>query len=140
MSLAQLDRSASVGSRITWAVLLCAVAVGIVGMHGLVSGADFPESAGHHVTQAIDLAPEAAGSHAATQDAGPVGDEGPTHESGLLALCLMVLVPAVAVGLLLLARSRVGVRHLRRLPARAVLATDVAVPPPPFRRLTVLRI
>lgn len=137
MSLAELDRSASVGSRIAWVVLLCAVAVGIVGMHGLVSGADSSESAGHHVAQALDVTPEAAPLGAA-----PVGGEhsSPTHGSGLLALCLMVLVPAVAVGLLLLARSRVGVRHLRRLLARAVLATDIAVPPPPFRRLTVLRI
>ena len=141
MSLAPFDRSASVGSRVAWVVLLCAVAVGIVGMHGLVSSADSAESAGHHVTQAVDLAPEAAGSHAASPDAGPVGhEEPPTQESGLLALCLMVLVPAVAVGLLLLARSRGGVRRLRRLLVRVAVAADVAVPPPPFRRFTVLRI
>lgn len=161
MSLAAFDRSASVGSRITWVVLLCAVALGIVGMHGLVGGADSSQSAGHHLTQSIALAPvidlalEAATSHAAsadaatadaaspvagTHDTGPAEDDAPAHGAGLLALCLMVLAPAVTVALFLLARSRVGVRHVRRVLVRAGVAADVAVPKPPFRRLSVLRI
>lgn len=137
MSLARLDRSASVGSRLTWVVLLCAVAMGIVGMHGLVTGADSPEGAGHHAVQAVDLAPQAANA-----DSAPATDEvpSPAQETGLLALCLMVLVPAVAVGLWLQGRSRVRVRRPLRLMFRGVVARDVAVPLPPFRRLTVLRI
>lgn len=137
MSLARLDWSTSVRSRFAWAFLLCAVALGIVGMHGLVQGGDTAPSVGHHVSQTVDLV--------AAADAPDVpvisDDSSPRENPGLLTLCLMVLAPAVAVGLWLLVRSRLGGWQPPRVVVRAVVATNVAVPPPPlWRRATVLRI
>lgn len=137
MSLAELDRSASLGSRLGWVVLLCAVALGIVGMHGLVSSTDGPEPAGHHVAQAVDVAPVPASPGTAEA----ADDTSPAVQSGLLALCVMMLVPGAALALWLLVRSRAAGWRLRRVVVRTLLAADVATPPQPFwRQLTVLRI
>jgi hypothetical protein len=144
MSPVRLDRAAPPWARSSWVVLLCAVALGILGMHGLVSGAGGPEAGhGHHpapaiVTQADDAAPasESAGSPA-------VGDNDPhppAGDAGMLALCLMVLTPVVAVGLWLRAKSRAAGWRLRRLIVRAVTAAVDVPPHPPNRQLTVLRI
>lgn len=137
MSLARLDWSTSVRSRIVWSFLLCAVALGIVGMHGLTQGGETSQSIGHHVAQAVDMVPASA-----EPDSPAVSNDSiPSQDAGLLTLCLMVLSPAVAVGLWLLGTSRVGGWRPRRVLCRALVATDVAVPPPPlWRRATVLRI
>ena len=60
----------------------------------------------------------------------------------LLALCLMMLTPGLALGLWLLAiAARGGGWRLPRLVPWVVAALDVAGLPPPFeRQLTVLRI
>lgn len=121
-----------------WSFLLCAVAVGIVGMHGLTQGGDASQPMGHHVVQAVDMAPASA-----TPDSPVAGsDDSPRGEdAGLLTLCLMVLVPAVAVGLWLLVRSRVGGWRLRRVPALAIRVLELVVLPQPlWRQLSVLRI
>ena len=62
----------------------------------------------------------------ATPDSPTVSDDPSPGEGGLLTLCLMVLVPAVAVGLWLLVRSRVGGWRLRREPALAMRALGLA--------------
>lgn len=121
-----------------WSILLCAVALGIVGMHGLTQGGEASQPVGHHVVQAVDLDPASAtpDSPAAVSD-----DSSPGENAGLLTLCLMVMVPAVAVGLWLLVRSRVGGWRLRRAPVLAMRALELAVPPQPlWRQLSVLRI
>lgn len=136
MSLARLEWSTSVRSRIMWSFLLCAVALGIVGMHGLTPGGGASQSMGHHVAQAVDMVPAST-----TPDSPAVNDSSPSEHAGLLTLCLMVLIPVVAVGLLLLVGSRVGGWHLRRQPVLAMLASELAVPPRPlWRQLGVLRI
>lgn len=136
MSLARLDWSTSVRSRIVWSFLLCAVALGIVGMHGLTQGGGASQSMGHHVVQAVDMVPASA-----TPDSPAVNDSSPSEDAGLLTLCLMVLVPAVAAGLWLLVRSRVGGWRLRREPVLEMRALELAVPPQPlWRQLSVLRI
>jgi hypothetical protein len=137
MSLAHLDWSTSVRSRIVWSILLCAVALGIVGMHGLTQGGEASQPMGHHMVQVVDMAPAAttSGSPAVSDDSSPGAD------AGLLTLCLMVLVPAVAVGLWVLMRLRVGGWRLRRAPVLAMRALGLAVPPQPlWRQLSVLRI
>ena len=71
------------------------------------------------------------------------GDEAPpADDGGLLALCLMMLTPGLALGLWLLAiAARGGGWRLPRLVPWVVAALDVAGLPPPFeRQLTVLRI
>ena len=119
-----------------WSVLLCAVAVGIVGMHGLIQGGGASQSMGHHVVQAVDMVPAPA-----TPDSPAVNDSSPSEDAGLLTLCLMVLVPAVAAGLWLLVRSRVGGWRLRREPVLAIRALELAVPRQPlWRQWSVLRI
>jgi hypothetical protein len=105
-------------------------------MHGLAQGGHTAPAAGHHVAQAVDMVPAAA-----TPDSPAVNDSSPSEDAGLLTLCLMVLVPAVAVGLWLLVRSRVGGWRLRREPVLAMRALELAVPPQPlWRQLRVLRI
>jgi hypothetical protein len=111
--------------------------LGIVGMHGLAQGGHTAPAAGHHVAQAVDMVP------AASVAGDPVVSDEPSpgEHPGLLALCLMVLVPAVGVGLWLLGRSRVGGWRLRREPVLAMRALELAVPPQPlWRQLRVLRV
>lgn len=121
-----------------WSFLLCAVALGIVGMHGLIQGGDASQPMGHHVVQAVDMAPASAtlDSPAASPDDSPRGGS-----ASLLTLCLMVLLPAIAVGLWLLVRARVGGWRLLREPALVMRALELVVPPQPLsRQLSVLRI
>lgn len=134
MSLARLDWSASVRSRIVWSFLLCAVALGLVGMHGLSHGGASLQPAGHHVVQAVDVA-------LATPDVAVSDDAPPSEDAGPLALCLMMLVPAVAVGLWLHVGPRVSGwlprRGLRLAMRTSELAQSVQ---PVWRQLSVLRI
>jgi hypothetical protein len=121
-----------------WSFLLSAVALGIVGMHGLTQGGDASQPMGHHVVQAVDTvpAPVTPDSPAAVSDDSP-----PDESAGLSTLCLMVLVPAVAVGLWMLVSSRVGGWRPRRVPVLAMRALELVVPPQPlWRQLSVLRI
>lgn len=135
MSLARLDWSASVRSRIAWLFLLCAVALGIVGMHGLTQAGDTAHPIGHHITATVDVGPAAP-----NPDSRVISDDpSPGENPGLLTLCLMVLAPAGAVALWLLVRARVGGWRACRVLLGRVAATHVAVPPP-LRRTTVLRI
>lgn len=137
MSLAGSDWSASAKSRIAWSALLCAVALGLVGMHGLSQGGEAPQPMGHHVVQAVDVVPASAAPNSPTVS----NDYAPGKDVGPLTLCLMVLVPAAAVGLWLLASSRLGGRRLRRTPVMAIRALELAAPPQPlWRQLSVLRI
>jgi hypothetical protein len=134
-----VGRRRRVTPRLPLAALLCAVALGIVGMHGLVSSPGTGEAVAHH----------AAGSSVASADAtaatgGATSEDGDTQEqgAGALALCLMMLAPAMALALTWL----VGARHARgwRVPALGAglaAAVRACVPdPPPWRRLSVLRI
>jgi hypothetical protein len=134
MSIARLDSSRTVSPRPVWALLLCTLALGIVGMCGLVQSGDAAPAVGHHVSQTVDMA-DPTGTTAATAD---FEDD---ESSGLLTLCLMVLVPTFAVGMWLLLRSRVGGWRLRREPVLAMRALKLAVPPQPlWRQLSVLRL
>lgn len=120
-----------------WSFLLAAVAVGILGMHGLTQDRAGSPPTGHHVAQGLDIAPVSETPHSpgASEDSSPDGD------AGLLTLCVMVLVPAVAVGLWLLLRSRGGGWRLPRRPVPAMRGLELAVPPQPlWRQLSVLRI
>lgn len=123
-------------------VLLCAVALGILGMHGLAAGPASGGHAGHHATStttaATDTAADMVGSAVAM-----VGDETPAGEPpGLLALCMLMLAPALALGLWLVATAAGrGSWRLPRPATRVVTSLDVAALPPPFeRQLTVLRV
>lgn len=139
MSPARLYWSTSVASRSACIFLLCAVALGIVGMHGLAQGGDTEKPLGHHFTQTVDVVSTAPTPYtpSASSDSSP-GEGG---NSGLFTLCLMVLAPAVAVGLWLLVRSRVGGWRPRRMLVRDEVPTDIAIPPPSlWQRATVLRI
>lgn len=137
MTPVRLDWSTSVRSRFAWPFLLCAIALGIVGMCGPAQCCDTAQAAGHHVTQAVDMVPTAA-----TPDSPSIpSDSSPGESPGLLTLCLMMLAPAIAVGVWLLARSRVIGWRPRRVLLGAVVVKDVAVLPPPlWQRATVLRI
>lgn len=138
MTLADLDRSGTEPSRLPLVLLLCAIALGIVGMHGLASE---PDSAGHHSTQVVTVSSDHTHvGHSMTGAA--VAEEAPEEaDTGILALCLMVLTPGLALGLWLLGTFRGAGWRLPRLVARVSAAVDVAVLPPPYqRRLTVLRI
>jgi hypothetical protein len=140
MTPADLDRSGSVASRLLLVSLLCAVALGIVGMHGLGSGPESPVHLGHHAGQAHTLAPDLTVGAAASS--GVVGDEAPpANDSGVLALCLMVLTSGFVLAVWLLAAARAGGWRLPRWSTQTKAALDVAVLPPPFRRqLVALRI
>jgi hypothetical protein len=140
MTPADLDRSGSVASRLLLVSLLCAVALGIVGMHGLGSGPESPVHLGHHAGQAHTLAPDLTVGTAASSGV-VVGDEAPpADDSGVLALCLMVLTSGFVLGIWLLT-ARVGGWRLPRWSTQTTGALDVAVLPPPFRRqLVALRI
>lgn len=141
MTLADRTLPGAVKTRLPRAVLLCAVALGIVGMHGLASGPDSGEHVGHHAAAMMMTTDTTAGvvaSHGVV-----AGDEAPpADDGGLLALCLMMLTPGLALGLWLLAiAARGGGWRLPRLVPWVVAALDVAGLPPPFeRQLTVLRI
>ncbi len=140
MTRADHDCSGAVRTRRPLVILLCAIAPGIVSMHGLGSGPASGEHVGHHATGMIltvDTSVDAAGSIGAA-----AGDEAPpVDDVGLLALCLMVLAPGVVLSLWMLATAaRGGNWRLPRL-ARRVVALDAAGLPPRFeRQLTVLRI
>jgi hypothetical protein len=140
MTPADLDRSGSVASRLPLVILLCAIAVGIVGMHGLGPGPESAGHVGHHAGQVLTVSPDVTLGVVAP-DGAVVGDDAPPHDAGVLALCLMVLTPCLALGLWLLVAARAGGWRLPRCLSRAVAAVDVAVLPPPFQRqLSVLRI
>lgn len=141
MTLADRTCSGAVRTRLPLVVLLCAVALGIVGMHGLASGPDSGEHVGHHAAPTLMMTSDTTVGVVASGVA--AGDEAPpADDGGLLALCLMVLTPGLALGLWLLATAaRGGGWRLPRLVPRVVAALDVAGLPPPFeRQLTVLRI
>lgn len=136
MTLVDRNCSGAVRTRLPLVVLLCAVALGIVGMHGLGSGPDSGDHVGHHAAPTMIMATD-------TTVGVVAGDEAPpADDGGLLALCLMVLTPGLVLGLWLLATAaRGGGWRLPRLVTWAVAALDVAGLPPPFeRQLTVLRI
>jgi len=141
MTLADRTLPGAVKTRLPRVVLLCAVALGIVGMHGLASGPDSGEHVGHHaaaIMMTTDTTVGVVASHGVV-----AGDEAPpADDGGLLALCLMMLTPGLALGLWLLAiAARGGGWRLPRLVPWVVAALDVAGLPPPFeRQLTVLRI
>jgi hypothetical protein len=141
MTPVDLDRSGTVASRLPLVVLLCAIALGIVGMHGLGSGPEAPVHLGHPAGHPHTLAPDLTQGVAASSGV-VVGDEtSPAHDSGVLALCLMVLTSGLVLGIWLFAAARAGGWRLPRWSAQATAAVDVAVLPTPFRRQpAVLRI
>lgn len=142
MTLADRDRSGAVTSRLLLVIVLCAVALGIVGMHGLGSSPNSAEHVGPHAAPAAALtADNTVGVDASLGAA--AGDEAPlADDAGQPALCLMVLTPGLARGLWLLdAAALGGTWRLPRSVDRAAAAVEVASLPAPFRRqLTVLRI
>ena len=142
MTLADRTFPGAVRTRLPLVVLLCAVALGIVGMHGLASGPDSGEHVGHHAAPTIIMTTDTTVGVVASLGV-VAGDEAPpADDGGLLALCLMMLTPGLALGLWLLAiAARGGGWRLLRLMSGVVDALDVAGLPPPFeRQLTVLRI
>ncbi|MAS53890.1 MULTISPECIES: hypothetical protein [Nocardioides] len=142
MTLADRTFPGAVRTRLPLVVLLCAVALGIVGMHGLASGPDSGEHVGHHAAPTIIMTTDTTVGVVASLGV-VAGDEAPpADDGGLLALCLMMLTPGLALGLWLLAiAARGGGWRLPRLVPWVVAALDVAGLPPPFeRQLTVLRI
>lgn len=145
MPLADRDRPGAVRSRFPLVSLLCAVALGIIGMHGLGS-ADPGVPVGHHAAPTFTTTADTTGSGdaslgAVAGDETPPADD-PADDVGLLALCLMVLTPGLALGSWLVSTSALGgTWRLPRPVARIVAAVDTAgLPPPRARQLTVLRI
>ena len=142
MTPAERNCSGAVRTRPPLVVLLCAVALGIVGMHGLGFGPDSGEHVGHHTAPTIIMTTDTTVGVVASLGVVAGDEAAPADDGGLLALCLMVLTPGLALGLWLLATAaRGGGWRLPRLVTRVVAALDVAGLPPPFeRQLTVLRI
>lgn len=142
MTLADRNCSGAVRTRLPLVVLLCAVALGIVGMHGLASGSDSGEHVGHHAAPTMMMTTDTTVGVVASLGVVAADEAPPVNDGGLLALCLMVLTPGLALGLWLLATAaRGGGWRLPRLVPWVVAALDVAGLPPPFeRQLTVLRI
>lgn len=142
MTLADRTFPGAVRTRLPLVVLLCAVALGIVGMHGLASGPDSGEHVGHHAAPTIMMTTDTAAGVVASPGVAAGDEAPPADDGGLLALCLMMLTPGLALGLWLLAiAARGGGWRLPRLVPWVVAALDVAGLPPPFeRQLTVLRI
>lgn len=135
MTSADRDRRRAVTSRLVMVVVLGAVVLGIVGMHSLVAAPDAGEHVGHHAVSATVLTSDfPAGA--------PAGSDTPADDAGLLALCLMVLTPGLALGLWLLASAALGGGWRPPRPVvRVVTAVETAALPPPFQRsLSVLRI
>lgn len=144
MTLADRARSGAVTSRLPLVMFLWAVALGVIGMHGLGSGPVSGEYVGHHAAPTVSMSADTTVSGDASLGT-VAGDEvPPADDAGLLALCLMVLTPglALALGVWLLATAALGgTWRLPRLLARVVAAVDTAVLAPPLgRQLTVLRI
>ncbi|WP_460835288.1 hypothetical protein [Nocardioides hungaricus] len=111
-------------------------------MHGLASGPDSGEHVGHHAAPSMMMTTDTTVGVVASHGV-VAGDEAPpADDGGLLALCLMVLTPGLALGLWIFATAARGVGwRLPRLVPWVVAALDVAGLPPPFERgLTVLRI
>ena len=111
-------------------------------MHGLGSGPASGEHVGHHAAPTIMMTTDTTVGVVAALGVVDGDEAPPADDAGLLALCLMVLTPGLALGLWLLATAaRGGGWRLPRLVPRLVAALDVAGLPPPFKRqLTVLRI
>lgn len=142
MTLADRTFLGAVRTRLPLVVLLCAVALGIVGMHGLASGPDSGGHVGHHAAPAMMMTTDTAAGVVASPGVAAGDEAPPADDGGLLALCLMVLTPGLALGLWMFATvARNGGWRLPRLVSRAIAALDVTGLPPPFeRQLTVLLI
>lgn len=128
------------GARFPLAALLCAVVLGIVGMHGLgPAAAEHPGYPGHHAGTVSLTAQAPQPADADTWDEQTRG--APAADAGVLALCLMVLGTGLGIALLLLVGGgRGGAWQVRRLVDRVVAAVAQTVLPPPGRpRSTVLR-
>ena len=142
MTTADREGSGAASTRLPILAIVCAVAFGIVGMHGLGSATASGGHVGHHPGAAIiatmDTAADGVGSVGAR-----AGDlVPPAEDAGLLALCLLMLAPSLALVLRpLTTAARRASRCRPPARTRVVAALDVAVLPPPFeRRLSVLRI
>ncbi len=124
-------------SRLSLVMLLCAITVGIVGMHGLVPGAGSAEHVGHAISHPVEALRGGEVSEGdRVSDATP-----PVDDAGILAMCLMVLTPGLALGVWLVATTRTRGWGHRPLLARVVAAADLAaLPPPSARQRTILRI
>ncbi len=148
MTLADRDGSGAVTSRLLLVILLCAVALGIVGMHGLGSSPFSPVHVGPHALPAAVLTAD----HSADVDntvgvessrGTTAGDEAPlADDAESNTLCLTVPTPGLARVLWLLdAAALGGPWNLPPSVDRAAASVDVTPLPAPFRRqLTVLRI
>ncbi len=116
-------RAESATTLVRW-VLLCAVALGVLGMHHLAEPASGHHSTGGHTVVAVEGGPPAAGAG----QVGPVAEPGccgdmadpaspaPSHGGGhdLRAhLCLAILAAAIGLGLLLILLGRPGTDTLR---------------------------
>ena len=142
MTLAERDRPGAVMSRLPLVILLCALALGIIGMHGLGPDPGSGEDIGHHGAPSLALTADTAPGPDASQVA-LAGDEAPpADDAGLLALCLMVLATGVALGPWLLASAARRSWRLPRVLARVGTEPGTAVwlPPPYDGRPVVLRI
>ncbi|WP_343997129.1 hypothetical protein [Nocardioides furvisabuli] len=111
-------------------------------MHGLASGPESGEHVGHHAAPTIMMTTDTTSGVVASPGVVAGNEAPPADDAGLVALCLMVLTPGLALGLwLLAAAARGGGWRLPRPLPWVVSALDVAGLPPPFeRQLTVLRI
>jgi hypothetical protein len=138
MTLADRTFPGAVRTRLPLVVLLGAVAIGIVGMHGLASG----QHVGQHAAPTIMMITDTAAGVVASPGVAAGDEAPPADDGGLLALCLMVLTPGLALGWWMFATAaRNGGWRLPRLVPRAIAALDGTGLPPPFEReLTVLRI
>lgn len=132
------NSSQTAAARLSFATILCAVVLGIFGMHGLVSVVGTPEHPGHDVSHVV-----AAGSTVeAIGDAVEVEETPPAHHHpAILMLCLMILTPGIAVGLWLYVKGRTTCWRLSRtvkdVSTMAFLLKPLSLP---LRQLTVLRI
>ncbi len=126
MTLADRTFPGAVRTRLPLVVLLCAVALGIVGMHGLASGPDSGEHVGHHAAPTIMMTTDTAAGVVASPGVAAGDEAPPADDGGLLALCLMVLTPGLALGLWMFATAaRNGGWRLPRLVPWAIAALDV---------------
>lgn len=130
------QRSQVVASRLCFATLLCALALGIFGMHGLLSVAGSSDHPGHHVSQTTSAGAtvEVVGGVVEARKAPPV------HHSDALMLCVMILTSGIAAGLWLYAKGRAAWRLPRILTGAIRMAVVLKPLSVSVRQLTVLRI
>lgn len=116
-------------------MLLCAVVIGIIGMHGLALHASTAGSShGVHVT-VMDASGHHAGALASVAPQPVLATPGPDDHSGMMALCVAMLAGAAFTVLLLFLRRRSRVWFVQSAATPHVFSVPLTL----FQRSSVWR-